>query len=649
MRRWIWLLVLLGVVACDSSTSSPTPLAFTLNLSRVAREEALQAELQGFDAERVRVFVAGQEVSPELRQSNRLSFRVPADAAAGTQLVELVEAGRSARQELVIFGDVDADRVNVVIPASVSSAELEATLQRQGFRLDKLSSLGQRGTCAASIADIDVAGSSLGEALAALEREEIVLFADPRSGYDIGPSSQRVVLQTLQAAGLLNSRNAIGADAAQQRGWRGEGVTIAVLDTGVSAHSELGERLLAARGFDFVNNRLAADDDFADPLQPQGREGHGTPIAILAAGETLGVAPSAQVLPLKVCDAEGRCLSSHIIRGICHALEHSPEGAANLVLNLSLGGDTPVAALEAVLEYAVSQGALVASAGGNEALRGSPRHYPAAFANPGLLAVAALEANPRPCVRFADAALGGRFSVDDSFREAGVQLSLEPLVLAGEPPFDQPPFRFGSAQVVGAPAGQALALERISLRAEFGREVGGVRLRLAPLSGYVTLQLDDERIRVEDADAESVRQALAELASVTVELLGETELLLTINRPLERFSIGGEALTVQGLCPILGNDADWQPAVFSTRGDFLDLAAPGVNLTSFSPDGLLFSGYEGTSYATPLLAGALALWREARPQQDSASIVQALRDSVRPLPFEASEVGRGLLSLHLAP
>ncbi|MER3483885.1 MAG: hypothetical protein C4332_12750, partial [Meiothermus sp.] len=56
---------------------------------------------------------------------------------------------------------------------------------------------------------------------------------------------------------------------------------------------------------------------------------------------------------------------SNVVKGVCYALSQVPD-RSKLVLNLSLGGDTPVDVLEAILKYALGKGTLIAAAGGNQ-------------------------------------------------------------------------------------------------------------------------------------------------------------------------------------------------------------------------------------------------------------------------------------------
>lgn len=114
---------------------------------------------------------------------------------------------------------------------------------------------------------------------------------------------------------------------------RGEGVRVAVLDSGVdAAHPALAGRLLPGR--DFVDN----DSDPSEVL-PQvglGAYGHGTHVAALVAL----AAPGATILPLRVLDPSGESNIWVLAEAMLHAVDpdgipETPDGAR--VVNMSLG------------------------------------------------------------------------------------------------------------------------------------------------------------------------------------------------------------------------------------------------------------------------------------------------------------------------
>ena len=220
-------------------------------------------------------------------------------------------------------------------------------------------------------------------------------------------------------AGYVDHLSAIGAGTAHARGHTGQGVTIAVLDTGVSPHASLAGKSGWTDGVSFTGDDI--QDNLTDHLDAEVTggvsDGHGTGVAELAvglpvAGTATGVAPGASLLDVRVCDRFGRCRGIDVLKGVCHTLETLTDPAelpnhlslSRLVLNLSFGGSQDSGAVRDALRYAISEGALVVAAGGNEGAAGLPEvlrnraHFPAASQgesmDDGLVAVGALKMIP---------------------------------------------------------------------------------------------------------------------------------------------------------------------------------------------------------------------------------------------------------------
>ena len=156
-----------------------------------------------------------------------------------------------------------------------------------------------------------------------------------------------------------------------RRNVTGEGVTVAVLDTGIDAtHPDLAGRVLDR--YDLVaevgDGGEPADES---PLDPQG---HGTHVAGVLAGTGAasdgrvhaGVAPGAKLLDVRVLNERGVGQSSTIVGGI----ERAVEADADVIL-LSVGsGVDGSEAIARSVEWAAEQGAIVVAAAGNN---GRPR------------------------------------------------------------------------------------------------------------------------------------------------------------------------------------------------------------------------------------------------------------------------------------
>ncbi|MDJ0704090.1 MAG: S8 family peptidase [Leptolyngbyaceae cyanobacterium MO_188.B28] len=155
----------------------------------------------------------------------------------------------------------------------------------------------------------------------------------------------------------------------------GKDVTVAVIDTGVSRVPDL-QKTQFVPGYDFVNDREQADDDF----------GHGTHVAGTIAQTTnnqygvAGVAFEANLMPLKVLDETGAGTVSDIAEAIRFAADKDAD-----VINLSLGGAGDSQVLAEAVEYAYRKGVVLIGAAGNEGRNSAS--YPARY--PHVVAVAA--------------------------------------------------------------------------------------------------------------------------------------------------------------------------------------------------------------------------------------------------------------------
>ena len=156
---------------------------------------------------------------------------------------------------------------------------------------------------------------------------------------------------------------------------KGAGVTVAVIDTGVSKVPDLKSTKFVA-GYDFVKNKDDASDD----------HGHGTHVAGTIAQSTnngygvAGIAYEASIMPLKVLSASGGGTVADIAEAIKFAADNNAD-----VINMSLGGGGASSMMEEAIKYAHDKGVVVIAAAGNEGRNSSS--YPARY--PSVISVAA--------------------------------------------------------------------------------------------------------------------------------------------------------------------------------------------------------------------------------------------------------------------
>jgi subtilisin family serine protease len=425
---------------------------------------------------------------------------------------------------------------------------------------------------------------------------------------------------------VTSAWNQVGTDRA------GAGVKIAILDSGIdSSHPGLQDASLAApdtfpranatSDLAFTNGKIIVARSYVrllgrDPdWSARDRDGHGTALAMIAAGvrnagplaTITGVAPRAYLGNYKVFGTPGfndETSDDVLLKAMDDAVADGMD-----ILSLSLGSDLAPRLsddpLVQAVELAAKAGVMVVAAAGNNGpdpnTMCSPATAPAAIAvgastndrtfagsleAPGLpKMVAVLGDGPAPSAPItallADVgALDGSGLACSALPASGLQGRIA-LIARGRCHFET---KLNHAQAAGAVA--ALVLATADSPRPTGIAVGSATLPAAMIGYY---------------DGLAIRQSLASQPSLAATL---------------RFTLGVVSILPGRLTDFSGAGPNVDDGIKP------DLAAVGSDIyvatQTFDPSGSMYdpSGYlsvSGTSFATPIVAGAAALLKSARP------------------------------------
>ena len=387
---------------------------------------------------------------------------------------------------------------------------------------------------------------------------------------------------------LENSRPHIGAEYPLDIGADGEGIKIAVIDTGVNfEHPDLfgiGDEGKILGGYDFIENDST----------PQDTNGHGTQVAgiIAADGEITGIAPKSKILAYRVSE-DGEAVSSElIIKAIKQAIIDGAD-----IINISLGVDVIHDDNDHAVNEVVDSGIIVVVAAGNsgpdEKTIGSPG------ANPNAITVGATYNDT-------GSSIVSTLQVDKKQFQVLPMLGTEviPEKIMAEIQFGE----FGREQDLK----KIDAKNKIILVERGGETEDEIvyfseKERVASINNALAIIVYNNEPGI--FYGELIHEFIPENYVPTIPALSITlEDGLVLKQMLENKSIG----TID-----VFNHPDFV-AMFSSRGpvspfyDKPDLVAPGVfvETTSLSDK---YSITSGTSYAAPHVSGAIALLLSKNP------------------------------------
>ncbi|MCB1091762.1 MAG: S8 family serine peptidase [Verrucomicrobiae bacterium] len=165
--------------------------------------------------------------------------------------------------------------------------------------------------------------------------------------------------------------SSIGIDTATDRSNWGEGITVAVIDTGIADHPVF--RAGQVSHVDLVNDGGSLN-------------GHGTAIASLIGGQQgrfSGVSPGASLLDVRIAGSDGFGDSYLLAQGIQEAMDRGAK-----VINISMGSYGDSELVSSTVSEAVRRGITVVAAVGNDG--SDVKAWPAAY--PGVISVSGVDA-----------------------------------------------------------------------------------------------------------------------------------------------------------------------------------------------------------------------------------------------------------------
>jgi len=452
-------------------------------------------------------------------------------------------------------------------------------------------------------------------------------------------------------------------------GFDGNGVTVALLDTGVEAnHPFLLGQVVESR--DVIDRDGVAAPD-ANPDDASRLERHGTQLAGIVAGsegpaELAGVAPRATLLPIRVAGWQQNARGSwglfgrtdQLVAGLERAVDPNGDGSALDAARVALVGvsepfsafvDSPAARAAA---GALRLDTLIVAPAGNDG-----------YAGPGYGSIGGPGGSPSALTVGAVDMRGSTQDVRVVLRN-GLELSFDRRVpLAGA----VAPRRHLSLRVAAPRLGPEAEARGDTLDLEHFFDGGG-RSLVAGRAAVVPAGADPGLVA-----AQAVRAGAAAVVLYGPTLpaggigLDEAVSVPVVSVPawaarktLAALRAGRRPLVAIGTARSEPNRVQGHVAAFSSRGLAFDgrvkpdLVAPGVALLTAEPgrgDGGAerYASVSGSSASAAAVAGAAALLAQARPDLDAPALKALLVGTARPLERDSvAAQGAGLLDVGAA-
>lgn len=369
---------------------------------------------------------------PDSIADARLDAPISAPALAAPSKLHASLLSRSGPQAVIVR--LQADAVAEVAARGAGAAAQQAHFGQLKQQQDQVVGRARQ---------LDPDAVVLGSVQRALNAVMLRIDASALAGLASAPHVEGISPVVDYELDLSNTVPYIGATAAQDAGFTGEGVRVAVLDSGIdythvafggpgvreAYDAAYGENTLSGKntkindryrgqvlfptdkvvgGYDFIGEAWPFGPEQPDPdpidcgfkpVQPQTvaaasgsavcQGGHGTHVADIIAG-TDGVAPDALLYAVKVCSAVATsCSGVALIQGMDFAVDPDQDGVTDDavdIINMSLGapyGQAFFDDLSQAVENATGVGVLTVASAGNSAdkpyITGSPAAAPSAI------------------------------------------------------------------------------------------------------------------------------------------------------------------------------------------------------------------------------------------------------------------------------
>lgn len=393
-----------------------------------------------------------------------------------------------------------------------------------------------------------------------------------------------------------------------QAAWKttqGENSTVLVLDTGVDkAHPAIADRYI--KGQNFVRDGQAVDD-VTDGV------GHGTHVSgtILASGTNgglVGVAPRAHLIMGRVCGTEA-CSSVAIVQGVNWGIDLGVQ-----VISMSISGPGATDMEQDAFNRAEQANVVVVAASGNESK--AEVGFPAAL--PTVLAVGAVDST----------------NTRASFSNYGPELG---VVAPGVEVYSSVPRGTGRDTLVN---------------------YQGTKLASLIMKGSPAASVDNTEIVY--AGFGAVGDFQTANVSGKIALLQRGAGISFHDKTVNAIAAGAKGILIynnkEGLDPGMVTTDNTEvsvPVLMITQADGQKLQsaaqagqAPKLSMAVLATD---YAVYQGTSMATPHVAGVVALVRSANPGLSAAQVRALLKDTSTPItPNTDNQYGAGMINAELA-